>query len=332
MLIPGAAEQTYWARLQKLVDDLGIGEYTPLSYEDALYRETLGVDNIVGLSLGEKEVQGHPQGVPAVQVLVVRKVVEEQVNPQFLAEKLVDYFFEGRIVSDVVEVGRPTSLHHQTRDLRPHIPGGAAISDNVSTDLGTLGAWVTDGNDYYLLTCSHCLDHRAQSVLQPPGGKTAATITARVDPNPSAAVSIDAAIGQVDSSVTPAHFLLRLGEIRGTKRVGTTYYSVRKSGAKTHLTKGGVTGVGAVVTLIVNGQPTRYAGQLRITPNGSEGPFADGGDSGSVVLSEDGYAVGLLVGGDPTVPSAFATPIDDVLRALGAQMSPARRLYFLSYP
>jgi hypothetical protein len=74
-----------------------------------------------------------------------------------------------------------------------------------------------------------------------------------------------------------------------------------------------------------------YDGQLVIHPDPAKGPFADHGDSGSLVLSQDNHAVGILVGGGNPPPFYVATPIGSFLAGL-KQASGLRHLEFVTYP
>ena len=115
------------------------------------------------------------------------------------------------------------------------------------------------------------------------------------------------------------------------KKVKSTYYKVKKSAAFTHLTTGGIIHVSASMHLTDgSGQTIYYERQLLIQPDPSAGPFAARGDSGAVVMSEDNYVVGLLVGGEDIPPLYLATPIGEVLNSLKHKMS-APSLNFIVY-
>jgi hypothetical protein len=78
------------------------------------------------------------------------------------------------------------------------------------------------------------------AVKRPQGGKTIAMLSASVNPTtcPSNTTTIDAAIAKALSMADTENFILGIGEVRGVRKVNTTYYPVMKSGAVTHRTQG----------------------------------------------------------------------------------------------
>jgi hypothetical protein len=191
-----------------------------------------------------------------------------------------------------------------------------------------LGGWVVDENDTpYLMSCWHCCDGVAgggigKDVLQPPRGFSIAKIEASIDPRTcrTGTVTIDATLAKIDDMARVGDFILRIGEIRGVRQINQTYVKVRKFGVTTHLTTGGVVHLSSTLTRLwapVVNQHINYEKQLLIQPDPTSGPFVSNGDSGSVVVDVDNYAVGLVVGGTTSPPvMALATPIVDVLNAL----------------
>ena len=65
----------------------------------------------------------------------------------------------------------------------------------------------------------------------------------------------------------------------------------------------------------VDGRPAYFENQIAIV--GSDGPFSESGDSGSLILDNPGsHPVGLLFAGDDT--HTLANPIQAVLNRFGA--------------
>jgi hypothetical protein len=136
--------------------------------------------------------------------------------------------------------------------------------------------------------------------------------------------------------------LLNIGEIHDVKTVKATGQAVRKSGVMTHLTNGIVANFCGNIKLTLPGSasvsknPWLYERQLIITPN-SATEFSKAGDSGSLVMTDDGYAVGLLVGGgrdaEALTPRSVATPIKEVLEQLRRKLNPRpSKLELICYP
>ena len=98
--------------------------------------------------------------------------------------------------------------------------------------------------------------------------------------------------------------------------------NVQKYGRTTRLTRGQITGVNATVTVcyavsdFVCTKSARFVDQLIISPAG----FSNGGDSGSLIVTDDGNLnpVGLLFAGSATV--TIANRIDLVLNRFGVSI------------
>jgi hypothetical protein len=295
----------------------------------------------MGFGFGAKLIGGVPQEALAIGMYVVRKVSARDVHPAFLAERLVPGILGKDYLTDVIAVGRPQLLHHVGYSYPLRMPGGIHISDSKGTAEGTLGGWVADENDTpYLLSCWHCCDGVpsggiGNDVLQPPGGNSIAKIEVSIDPRtcPTGTVTIDAILAKIDDTARAGDFILRIGEIRGTRQINQTYVKVRKSGVTTHLTTGGVVHLSSTLTRLwapLLNQFINYEKQLMIQPEPITGPFVDNGDSGSVLVDADNYAVGLVVGGTNSPPyMALATPIVDVINAIWS--SRTGNLQFLGY-
>jgi hypothetical protein len=97
----------------------------------------LGLENIVGFGVGEKQVGGIRQGVLAVQAHVIRKVPPRLVARGSLVEELVSEYIGTNIVSDVLEVGRPQLFHHRAKNYAPLVPAGVSVA-NAAGRWGTL--------------------------------------------------------------------------------------------------------------------------------------------------------------------------------------------------
>lgn len=170
----------------------------------------------------------------------------------------------------------------------------------------------------------------------------------------SSLANVDAAIVELDGSrpFEQASADALTGETNSTPILGldtiipidpqaaTAFMGMRvfKSGARTGLTHGIVTAVGAGTSIcrgefengVCTPDPQRpdqlYSGQILVAldPAFAEEQFSDHGDSGSIVLSAEpasmNQVVGLLYGGSDTVTDV--SPIGDVLNALQLKLRP----------
>lgn len=87
---------------------------------------------------------------------------------------------------------------------------------------------------------------------------------------------------------------------------------VKKSGRTTGYTEGRIIQIDVTTSVMYGQKPTLFSGQL----------MADGmsepGDSGSAILDEENYVVGLLFAGSGT--TTLINPIDRVLSALNVDI------------
>jgi hypothetical protein len=241
-------------------------------------------------------------------------------------------------------------VDHQVLQVRPVQMGTSGGNlkdrDKLSTSCcsGTLGALVTDGiGNFYILGNNHALARmnkghkglRGDEITQP------GLIDADCALGPSNAVAklttfvilhtgknvVDAALAQITSSneVDVTGQILEIGQPSTETVVPTLGSLVMKSGRTTGLTTGtviAIDGTVAVETSRCNARKSvirKFINQIIISPN--FGSFAQGGDSGSLVLEAAGPCprpVGLLFAGSST--STVVNPIDEVLSALSSKL------------
>ncbi len=190
---------------------------------------------------------------------------------------------------------------------------------------GTIGARVKDdAGDVYALSNNHVYaDENNASILDnvlQPG-----TVDGGVDPedaigslfdfetivfHPRARNEIDAAIALSSTvelgNATPSD---GYGIPSSTTVSASLGQAVQKYGRTTSLTKGTITGVNATVRVGYSSGTAKFVNQIII----EDGSFSDGGDSGSLVVTDDDYRnpVGLLFAGSASV--TIANRIDPVL-------------------
>jgi hypothetical protein len=211
-----------------------------------------------------------------------------------------------------------------SRFNRP-VPIGVSTGHPAIT-AGTIGCRVKDANgNVYALSNNHVyayenLASTGDAVIQPgtyDGGSSPAddigTLAAFVPINFGGVNKVDAAIALSSNdelgNATPA-------DGYGTPKKETVEaiigQKVMKYGRTTGLTKGRVSGINATVNVGYGRGTALFTEQILITPGG----FSEGGDSGSLVVTEDKKGqgrnpVGLLFAGSSLM--TVANPIDAVL-------------------
>ena len=244
------------------------------------------------------------------------------------------------VPTSVLVTGLIMALSDETSKARP-APIGFSVGHPEIT-AGTIGARVKDedGDNIYILSNNHVLANSNEATegndtFQPgpfDGGTSADVIGSLADFEPisfSGTNTMDAAIALVSSGdldgATP------LDEGYGAPNTVTKSASlgmlVQKHGRTTGKTQGEVAEINVTVDVCyVCANPVctrcaesaRFVGQIGI----SDGTFSAGGDSGSLIVTNDGSKnpVGLLFagGGDRT----FANPIQPVLTRFGITIDP----------
>jgi len=120
---------------------------------------------------------------------------------------------------------------------------------------------------------------------------------------------VDAALARPLSLDLVERRILSIGVPKGS-REATLGTNIKKSGRTTGFTTGRITQIDATVQVSYS-----TAGVATFTDQFVAGAMSAGGDSGSAVLDEEDYVVGLLFGGSPN--TTIITPIQFVLDALG---------------
>lgn len=294
----------------------------------------LSLQNVVGIGYGLKMISGKLSDQKAIVVLVSRKVTETELPPPQIIPKLIDSY-----LTDVIEVGKVTA--HKVQSEGPFLeaedqvsrksrwrpaPGGVSIGHYKIT-AGTLGAVVYDNltgrklilsNNHVLANSTNGKDNRARKgdpILQPgplDGGTKKQDKIARlyryVPLKDNGLNLVDAAVAkpQRPSLVVPE--ILGVGLVQG-KTLPKLGMLVKKSGRTTGLTRGTIQAIDVTVDVDYDGRILQFKNQILVTA------FDQGGDSGSLVLNEFNWAVGLLFAGSDTF--TFVNPIDPVLDLLG---------------
>jgi len=234
-----------------------------------------------------------------------------------------------RLIGDVTK--RDASQYRRRR--RPLVIGCSV--GHYAVTAGTIGCFVRDRRDAVaMLSNNHVLadenrGSKGDDCLQPgslDGGRTARDVVGTLDTfvkiNWTARNTVDAALATVADDIGYDATTLAEG-VRLTKAVadGSEVEAVAKVGRTTGLTRGQVTAfeVDNVVVGYDQGDAA-FDGQLEIETSG-DSAFSDGGDSGSLIYTLDGLAVGLLFagseqGGSNGLGLTYANPIGEVLSNL----------------
>ena len=287
-------------------------------------QELLRKKNVCGVGIGYKMSGGR---IMSVRELSIVALVTQKVRPLSLlsSHDAVPSTIEG-ITTDILETGvirvppTPVTPLRQT-PIRP-APGGCSIGYYRIT-AGTLGCLVRRGYETFILSNNHVLadenkGQRGDPILQPgpydgamfPEHKIA-ELEDFVPLTFTGTNKVDAAIAKPVSLGIVTDEILGIGIPRGTIRADLGI-RVIKSGRTTGITRGVITIMDATVDIEYKGGRARFENQLIVAMPG----FSRGGDSGSVVLIDDGTrrVCGLLFAGSEYV--TIINRIEDVLSAL----------------
>lgn len=290
-------------------------------------RELLGRRNIRGVGIGYKMIAGRTTGELSVVVLATRKVRPISALSSYDA---VPVTLEG-IKTDVLETGVirvPPTLVTPIRQspIRP-AQGGCSIGHYRIT-AGTFGCLTKRGYETLILSNNHVLadedrGRRGDPILQPgpsDGGRLPEHKIAELENFIPISFGrgvnrVDAAVARPVSLADVTNSIIGIGVPRGTVRAGLGT-PVVKSGRTTGITRGYITIVDATLDIEYSRGTARFEHQLIVVSPG----FSRGGDSGSVVLIEDGTlrVCGLLFAGSEYV--TVINRIEDVFSALGVSL------------
>lgn len=290
--------------------------------------------NVHGLGIGFKEACGVPTDTLAVRVHVSRKRSRDDVAPQTRIPSFID-----GVPIDVV-VSPRASLCSSAAGGGVGPPAGALASGmSVGRDgvpFGTLGAVCMstrsdEAGQVFVLSNNHVFANMTGQPGDPifhPGPGDAGGARNRIgelarafpiEPGGTIANQVDAAVARLDPIMIPSPIVQPIGPLRGRTfaRAGTT---VGKHGRTTRYTLGRISDVNhsEIIGLNVSNrrQVALFRNQIRIVPIG-RGPFAQHGDSGSLVVEPDtALAVGLFFAGPFDGSYGLANDITTVLERL----------------
>jgi hypothetical protein len=309
--------------------------------------------NVVACGVGFKETERGMTDEPCVVVSVTRKMPEAQLTPADIVPKKL-----GEVKTDVVETGVIRALQGHKDRWRP-APGGVSIghADITAGTLGCLvtrdGELCILSNNHVLANSNAA--QRGDPIIQAgryDGGTLNDQIATLEDFIPinfgaSAATCptakglesllnwlakllgsshrvmafqevpdrnlVDAAIARPLSEDLVEKRILEIGVPRGTRKA-TLGTQVKKSGRTTGFTTGRITQIHVTSQVSYGeGQNAVFEDQLMA------GAMSQGGDSGSAVLDEEDFVVGLLFAGSDA--TTIINPIQFVLEALNVEIA-----------
>lgn len=314
--------------------------------------------NVVGVGVGFKESDGRLTGEVAVTINVVKKVpvaqlAESDKVPRDLNGVRTDVVETGRFLA-----GQAVAPTQTTKDRwRPTIPAGVSLG-HTDVTAGTLGCLVRRGNNIFILSNNHVLANvnagqPGDAIIQPGryDGGTAADKVATLSefipldfggqsPTCGLASGVEQALNWVAQAIGSSHRIMayqtapgenlvdaalalplnpnqfspdifKIGRPKGV-REAMLGSAVQKTGRTTGHTRGQIIQIDVTTSVDYNGRSATFTNQLMA--NG----MSAGGDSGSAVLDDEGYVVGLLYAGSGS--ATLINPISTVLRLLNVEL------------
>jgi len=279
-----------------------------------------GKENVVGVGIGNKWVDGLPTAEACIQVYVKRKDAPNDLPSEAAIPAML-----GGVKTDVIEVGEVVfeSLADRMRPLDIGYSIGSRFQEEEHT--GTLGAFVTKVIDgvphYFVLSCNHVLGANngflpGTMAMQPgPGdGGDADDICAQlwryVPKSKTSANTVDAAVAAVHKEMIRAE----RPYVTTPQKDVNSGLQVRKTGKKTGLTEGRITATDVTIKV-----KSRSGVEYEMTDQLKASYSSAGGDSGALVIATGTQQpVGLhFAGGDGV---AFLNRIENVLTSLDVEL------------
>lgn len=277
------------------------------------------IPGVSGTALTHSYITGISK--PGYQIVVYLKYYDEQIINQIPSSidgipvvfKVIGEVTIQNLKAPLKEV-KITSMQTPTSRFRPIKPGTSIgnqkITDTGYTDAGTLGGFPTLPNgEHIILSNNHVIAHNlpgeslgsiGDSIVQPgtlDGGKSPADTIGQLSKwitiAPSGSNRVDCAYATINSGITLDANTLCNYRINSTiiPRIGM---EIKKAGRTTGCTYGFIESIDVSTNVDYGTGKALFTGQV-ITSNN----FLSTGDSGSVVVTNDGYnnAVGLLFAG-----------------------------------
>ena len=230
-----------------------------------------------------------------------------------------------------------TSSPSTTARLPRPVPIGTSTSNWYDCSAGTLGVRVKNGENYYVLSCNHVFARLnaaaiGERILQPGRSDVSCAQNLNDQIGQLAAVEyitygssssniMDAAlVGTTTALVSNATPQDGYGVPSSTTKQASLGMAVQKYGRTTGLTNGEVCTINMSLTVPYPSGPVLFTNQIVIEPKRKNKPFADGGDSGALVVTDDANAnpIGILYARSSNY--VYVAPIDPILTRFNVQI------------
>ncbi|MGI6286422.1 hypothetical protein SEF58_11515 [Neomoorella humiferrea] len=320
--------------------------------------DLLNLPNVVGAGKGFKSVRGELTSKPALIVLVKEKLPPAKLErghriPRVLDEADTDVLEVGELrllgrtdyqrpaqpgmsighykitagtFGAVVKdrrTGEPLILsnNHVLANITNGRDGRASIGDPILQPgpydggsreqiIGYLERFVPINPMVQEVTCSRAL--RFQAVLNRLVRLVRPYYQVRLNKMTAAANIVDCAVARPISKDAIRHEILELGPVKGV-REPELGMEVAKSGRSSGVTRSTIKVLQATVKVVLEEGVTGMFSDQFVT-----GPLAQPGDSGSLILDKENYAVGLLFAGSDQ--TTVGNRIQNVLEALDVEL------------
>lgn len=303
--------------------------------QESVTTDWLALDGVVGTAVGRDA-----GGDYVVKVYLTATGVAQL--PASVAGVPVQFEITGpiRALNEPPSGGDAVAAAAEDIDRRGTFPRPVPIgvsTGHSGVTAGTIGARVADGRRVFALSNNHVYANandarRGDPLLQPgiaDGGRAPSDVVAtlhdfeRIEfcsglrcPMNRMDAAIAATTPDEVGTATPQD---GYGSPRSRGVEARLGMKVQKYGRTTGHTHGTVSGVNAIIDVSYRTGTARFEDQILISGTG----FSQGGDSGSLIVSEsvlaaDRRPVGLLFAGSPT--STIANPIDVVLDRFGVRI------------
>jgi hypothetical protein len=308
---------------------------------DRYQAKAMSIPGVFGTSIGIRQVAGKLVAEPAIIFHVEKKRSLQEIPVDGRIPKELEGFPTDVVAEDPPATdGAPRTQAADVNDDTKYRPlkGGCQIAEGHTYPYGTgtLGCAVKYiGSDrpsetlyngrIYVLSASHVMLGVGNHIFQPTNlGDRIGSVRASVLDD-----WVDAAIADIgwylDGAVPE---IIDIGPVKGSYTVtakdltSNSGYPVKKRGRTTGLTSGTIYALGYNGTNRPGGDKKAVKDQIKIVTRDSDNNivagFADAGDSGSVVINNNGQVIGLLTSMTlaGTEGYYFTTPIRTVLNRL----------------